>query len=88
MDYYSKENIMDYYKSICELNDDLWADYFKTPYPAWTDPLDTATCSTTSHQVTKTVKKSNKKLSAEQRSKQKKSHRASIDDTPIDDTSF
>lgn len=80
MDYFSKENMRDYYKSICEMNYELWAEYLRLPYPPWTEKLDTATCSTTSHQQTKTTKKSIKKLSSELRAKQKGRHRPSNDD--------
>ena len=64
--------VEDYYRSMIEMGDGLWTGYVHV------EPSDTLKESVSSHQQTKTIKKSNKKRSMEQRAKQKKVHRMDI----------
>lgn len=62
----------EYYQSMCEMGDGIWT--------GCTDIEPSATLKETisSHQQARTIKKSSKKKSMEQRSKQKKVHRMDI----------
>lgn len=63
------EELMEYYVSWLEVGDGIFTDLMLQ------DPTETLQVYTTTHQLTKTVKKSNKKKSMEKRAKQKKIHR-------------
>lgn len=64
--------VEEFYTSLLEMGDGIWAGDINQ------EPSETAKESVSSHQKTKTIKKSNKKKSMEQRSKQKKSNRIDV----------